>query len=91
MPEARTSQISVRIPREIDEWLELRAGGKGHKADLVRRLIEDAMAADRELELQAAFDRAAADVDAEEQRERELVSGAFADADNDESKADDGS
>ena len=35
---ARDRQISVRIARETDAWLERRAGGSRNKAGFVRRL-----------------------------------------------------
>lgn len=77
MDDPLTRQISVRIPAAADDWLQRRAGDGGHKADVVRHLIEEAMEAEREAELRGAFERAAAEVDAEERAERELVTGAF--------------
>ena len=81
---ARDCQISVRIPRETDAWLELRAGGgKNNKAGFVRHLIERERARERERELLAMFNEAAAHVTDEDLEEREALLGAFAEASED--------
>jgi hypothetical protein len=70
-------QISVRVLRETDAWLERRAGGKSNKADFVRRLIEREMSREREETLLEVFNQAAADVTESDRAEREALLGAF--------------
>jgi hypothetical protein len=75
---AKGRQISVRVRQETDLWLERRAGGRSHKADFVRRLIEREMAREREESLLDMFNRAASDVTPSDRAEREQLLGAFA-------------
>ena len=78
MPEQKNHQISVRISRKIDEWLERQANeGKHTKADVVRTLIEDSMAKERESKLLDIFDEAAKDLTPLDREERDLVAGSF--------------
>jgi chemotaxis methyl-accepting protein methylase len=70
-------QISVRVLRATDAWLERRAGGSSKKADFVRRLIEKEMAREKEEELLDVFNKAAAEVTEEDRSEREALLGAF--------------
>ncbi len=75
---AKGRQISIRVLREIDVWLERRAGGRSNKADFVRRLIEREMAREREENLLDVFNKAASDVTESDRAEREALLGAFA-------------
>jgi hypothetical protein len=63
---AKDCQISVRIARDTDAWLECRAGSGKNKAGFVRQLIEREM-----------FNRAAADLNAADRAERESLLGGF--------------
>ena len=78
MPGQKARQISVRIPIELDSWLERRAKqGKENKANVVRALVEDAMAKEREERLLATFNEAARDLTSVDRDERELITGSF--------------
>lgn len=74
----KSRQISVRVQRETDAWLEKRAGGTSNKADFVRALIEREMARERQEALLEVFNEAAADVTESDRAEREALLGAFA-------------
>ncbi len=74
----KSRQISVRVLRETDLWLEQRAGGHSKKADFVRRLIEKEMARELEENLLEVFNKAAADLTDVDRAEREGLLGAFA-------------
>ena len=71
-------QISVRVAKDTDAWLELRAGSSQNKARFIRRLIERERARDREQELLAMFNKAAAEITKEDRDERESLLGGFA-------------
>jgi hypothetical protein len=75
---SRDCQISVRIPRDTDAWLERRAGSGKNKAGFVRHLIERERARERERELLAMFNEAAAHVTKDDLEEREALLGGFA-------------
>jgi hypothetical protein len=75
---AKESQISVRIARETDAWLELRAGSRRNKAGFIRRLIEQERAREREAELLMMFNHAAEEVTEDDLAERETLIGGFA-------------
>jgi hypothetical protein len=75
---AKDCQISVRIARDTDAWLERRAGSGKNKAGFVRQLIEREKAREREQELLEMFNRAAADLNAADRAERESLLGGFA-------------
>lgn len=75
---AKTHQISVRVPSETDAWLERRAGGSRKKAVFIRQLIDREMAREREKELLAMFNQAAAELSDADREEREALVGAFA-------------
>jgi hypothetical protein len=68
---AKDCQISVRIPRDTDAWLERRAGSTKNKAGFVRHLIE------RERDLLAIFNEAAEHVTKEDLEERAALIGSF--------------
>jgi hypothetical protein len=75
---SKERQISVRVSRQTDDWLERRAGGRSNKADFVRRLIENEMARKRDEELLQMFNEAAASLTDADRIEREALLGAFA-------------
>ena len=74
---AKDRQISVRIASDTDAWLEHRAGSSKNKAAFIRDLLEREKAREREQELLAMFNEAAADVTAEDLDERESLLGGF--------------
>ena len=75
---AKDRQVSVRLASDTDAWLEQRAGSGQNKAGFIRQLIERERARDRELELLAMFNEAAADTTDEDREERESLLGGFA-------------
>jgi len=72
MPNTRGKQISVRIPAELDEWLQSKAVDGRGKADFVRSLIARARRKESEQELFCMFEEAAKDWNDEDRREQEL-------------------
>ncbi|HEU4455503.1 MAG TPA: hypothetical protein VFR81_20740 [Longimicrobium sp.] len=78
MSTLKERQISVRVPEDVDRWLEERAGGARKKAAFIRELVERERAAEREDELLRMFNRAAEDLTEEDREERERLVGAFA-------------
>lgn len=74
----KTHQISVRVQKETDTWLEKRAGGRQNKAEFIRQLIERERAREREQELLGMFNAAAADLTDQDREERESLLGGFA-------------
>lgn len=75
---AKDRQISVRIAKETDAWLELRAGSSKNKAGFIRRIIERERANERYRELVEMFNEAALELTEEDLAERESLLGAFA-------------
>ena len=75
---AKESQISVRIARETDTWLERRAGGRRNKAGFIRRLIEQERAREREADLLEMFNDAAEEITEDDLAEREALIAGFA-------------
>jgi hypothetical protein len=74
---AKDRQISIRLASDTDAWLEARTGGGKNKARYIRKLIEWERSREREQELLAMFNEAAADVTDEDLEERELLLGGF--------------
>ncbi|HEX4963694.1 MAG TPA: hypothetical protein VF173_22905 [Thermoanaerobaculia bacterium] len=74
---AKDRQISIRIARETDVWLERRAGSSKNKAGFIRQIIERERAREREQELLRMFNEAAAEVTKEDIEERESLLGGF--------------
>jgi hypothetical protein len=66
----KEAQINVRLPAELDEWVEAQAGGKRQKPAFVRLLIERERAREAQVELQAMFDQA---WDSLSEEEREAI------------------
>ena len=78
MPDPKKRQISVRISLEVDKWLEQRAEARMRsKADVVRELIEDSRAREREAHLLNVFNDAALDLTPLDRRERDLIAGSL--------------
>lgn len=75
----KDAQVSIRLPRPMDQWLRRRAGKERTKADVVRELIEAEIAREDAARLKEMFDEAAAELSAEDREDRELILGAFAD------------
>lgn len=70
-------QISVRVPEELDRWLQTRAGGSRKKAAFIRELVERERAAERERDLLEMFNQAAAELTDADRAERERLVNAF--------------
>lgn len=75
---AKDRQISVRVARETDAWLEARAGSSTNKAGFIRQLIEREQARERQQKLLDMFNEAAAHVTEQDLEERESLLGGFA-------------
>lgn len=78
----KEAQINLRLPEELDSWLEARAGGKRGKPEFVRQVLERERAREEEATLTAIFDAAwdslAAEAREEIRREREAWMDAYA-------------
>jgi hypothetical protein len=74
---AKDRQISIRLASDTYAWLEARAGGGKNKAGFIRELLERERSREREQELLALFNEAAAHVTNEDLEERELLLGGF--------------
>ncbi len=72
MPNTKEKQISVRIPAELDEWLQGKAVEGSGKADVVRSLIAKARRQEMEQELFHMFEAAAKEWDDEDRDEHAL-------------------
>jgi predicted DNA-binding protein len=70
-------QISVRMPEELDRWLQQRAGGTRRKAAFIRELVERERAMEREAELLDMFNAAAAELTDDDVAARERLVDAF--------------
>lgn len=79
----RASQINLRLPTELDLWIEEQAGGKRDKPAFIRQVLERERARARERALQAIFDQAWSGLSEEERQsvrlERAEWLGAYAD------------
>lgn len=77
----KEAQISVRLPSDLDAWVEERAGGKREKPGFVRRLLERERALEEEARMREMFDRAWESLPEEErarvEAEREEWMGAY--------------
>jgi hypothetical protein len=54
----KDAQLNLRLPAELDRWLERRAGGKRAKPGFIRGLLERERAREEERQLQSMFDEA---------------------------------
>ena len=77
---AKDAQVSVRISNRMEAWLARRAGKERSKADVVRSLIEEEMSREASARLTEMFDAAASELTEQDRKDRELATGAFADA-----------
>ena len=77
---AKDAQVSVRISNRMEAWLARKAGKERSKADVVRSLIEEEMAREASARLTEMFDAAASELNEQDRKDRELATGAFADA-----------
>lgn len=77
----KEAQISVRLPTDLDTWVEEQAGGKREKAGYIRRLLERERGRAEEARMQEMFDRAWESLPEEERKrvesEREEWLGAY--------------
>jgi len=75
------AQINLRLPADLDAWIEAKAGGKRGKPAFVRELLERERAREAEAQMLEMFDRAWDSLSMEEQeevrREREDWMGAY--------------
>jgi hypothetical protein len=54
----KEAQINLRLPVELDAWVEARAGGRRAKPEFIRQLLERERSRDEELELLELFNDA---------------------------------
>ena len=77
----KAAQINLRLPGDLDAWVEAHAGGKRMKPEYIRQLIEREKERQEEAELLATFNAAwdgLTDEERDEERaERESLLGAF--------------
>jgi hypothetical protein len=80
----KEAQINLRLPDELDAWVEAHAGGKRRKPEYIRQLIERERQRLEETELLQMFNRAwdsLTDEEREEERaERALWLNAYSSA-----------
>ncbi|HVG46327.1 MAG TPA: hypothetical protein VM890_16405 [Longimicrobium sp.] len=78
----KEAQINLRLPDDLDAWVETHAGGKRKKPEYIRQLIAREKQRQEEAELMAVFNAAwdsLTDEERDEERtERESLLGAFA-------------
>lgn len=71
----KEAQINLRLPAELDAWIESRAGGKRRKPEYIRRLLERERAREEEERMlsmfNAAWDALSPEEKAEVREERE--------------------
>lgn len=66
---SKEAQINLRLPAELDAWIEAHAGGKREKPAFVRRILERERAREEEAKMLEAFNRAWDSLSPEEQAE----------------------
>jgi len=80
----KEAQINLRLPSELDAWVEAHAGGKRKKPEYIRHLIEREMRRQEEREMlemfNDAWDSLSDEERAEERAKRDLWLSASAPA-----------
>jgi hypothetical protein len=76
----KEAQVNLRLPEELDAWLEARAGGKRGKPEFVRQVLERERAREEEAALTAMFDAAWDSLGDEEREEIRREREAWMDA-----------
>lgn len=78
----KEAQINLRLPADLDAWVEAHAGGKRGKPAFVREVLERERAREEEARMLEMFNRAWDSLSPEEQEEareeREDWMGAYA-------------
>ena len=78
----KEAQINLRLPADLDAWVESRAGGKRDKPEFVRRILERERAREDEEQMLKMFNTAWDSLSPEEREEigeeREDWMGAYA-------------
>jgi hypothetical protein len=78
----KEAQINLRLPAELDAWVESRAGGKRGKPEFVRQILERERAREEEEQMLKMFNAAWNSLSPEEREEireeREDWVGAYA-------------
>lgn len=64
----KEAQINLRLPAELDAWVEARAGGRRQKPEFIRQLLERERSRDEERELVELFNDAWDDLSERERR-----------------------
>lgn len=67
----KEAQISVRLPEDLDRWVEEQAGGKREKPAFIRQLLERQRSREEEVVMQQMFDEAWDSLSEEERAEVE--------------------
>jgi hypothetical protein len=65
----KEAQINLRLPADLDAWVEARAGGKRGKPAFVRELLERERGREAEAKMLEMFNRAWDSLSPEEQEE----------------------
>jgi hypothetical protein len=65
----KEAQINLRLPADLDAWVEAHAGGKREKPAFIRELLERERAREEEEQLRRMFDAAWDSLDEEERAE----------------------
>lgn len=65
----KEAQINLRLPADLDAWVEAQAGGKRGKPAFVRRILERERAREEEERMLAMFNAASDSLSPEEQEE----------------------
>jgi hypothetical protein len=65
----KDAQINLRLPADLDAWVEARAGGKREKPAFVREILQRARAREEEARMLEMFNRAWDSLSPEEREE----------------------